>query len=88
LRPLLVSDSGLARRWVQSRPGGRWGPGDWLALVDELRRSPFWPMDLNALRRLVEGLRPSPARAAQRPAPFPPHAALAGTGAVAPAALR
>jgi hypothetical protein len=57
-------DSGLARRWVQSRPARYWDHRDWLALVDELQRSPFWPMDLNALRRLVEELRPRAARAA------------------------
>jgi hypothetical protein len=56
--------SGLARRWVQARRG-RWTHQEWLSLVDGLRQSEFWPLDLGALRQVLEGLLPSaPARAA------------------------
>jgi hypothetical protein len=55
--------SGLARRWVQSRQG-RWGHPEWLSLVGALERSEFWPLDLSALGRLLEDLRPAQALAA------------------------
>lgn len=35
--------SGGPRRWVEARQG-RWDHHDWLALLADLRRSPFWPM--------------------------------------------
>jgi hypothetical protein len=48
-------DSGLARRWLESRRG-RWGDDDWRALVRALSQSEFWPVDLGPLRRLLEEL--------------------------------
>jgi hypothetical protein len=53
------------RRWVQSgRPRywvdahrGRWGHDDWLALLDDLRRSPYWPLDPDAVGRALEEAR-------------------------------
>jgi hypothetical protein len=53
--------SGQARAWVEARRG-RWNHADWLALLEELRRSAFWPMQPDAVglvledekRRLVE----------------------------------
>jgi hypothetical protein len=46
-------ESGQARSWVQARQG-RWGHADWLALLDDLRRSPFWPMDPEAVGLVLE----------------------------------
>jgi hypothetical protein len=37
-------ESGRPRRWVEERQG-RWAREDWLALLEELRQSEFWPMD-------------------------------------------
>jgi hypothetical protein len=45
--------SGLARRWVEARQG-RWGHGDWLALLESLRASGFWPADPASLSRVLE----------------------------------
>ena len=46
-------ESGQARSWVQARRGS-WGHADWLALLDDLRRSPFWPMDPAAVGLVLE----------------------------------
>ncbi len=40
--------SGQPRRWVAAR-AGRWGHDDWLALLEGLRRSEFWPLDADAV---------------------------------------
>jgi hypothetical protein len=48
--------SGLARRWVEDRHG-RWDQEDWLALLDALRASDFWPASPEAVRRVVEEVR-------------------------------
>ncbi len=45
--------SGGPRRWVDARRG-RWDHGDWLRLLDDLRRSPFWPLDPDAVGRALE----------------------------------
>jgi hypothetical protein len=37
-------EAGHPRRWVEERQG-RWAREDWLALLDDLRRSEFWPLD-------------------------------------------
>src|SRR5947209_20209678 len=36
--------SGGPRRWVDARQG-RWNHDAWLALLAELRQSPYWPLD-------------------------------------------
>jgi hypothetical protein len=46
-------ESGQARSWVQARRGS-WGHADWLALLDDLRRSPFWPVDPEAVGLVLE----------------------------------
>ena len=50
--------SGLARRWLEAHRGGR-SRHDWLALLETLRRSDFWPMEEAAIRRVVETFRPA-----------------------------
>ena len=45
--------SGAARRWVETRRG-RWDHADWLALLDDLRRSPYWPLDPAAIGLALE----------------------------------
>jgi hypothetical protein len=45
--------SGLAYLWVSSRQG-RWSHADWTDLVGALQRSEFWPMDLDAVRDVLE----------------------------------
>jgi len=50
------------RRWQESEQGRRWveacqatwDHGDWLRLLDELRDSAFWPLDPEAVGRLLE----------------------------------
>ena len=42
-----------ARGWVEAH-GGEWNHDDWLALLDDLRRSPFWPMDPEAVGLVLE----------------------------------
>jgi hypothetical protein len=42
-----------ARLWVEAHHGA-WGHGEWLELVGLLRDSPFWPLDLEAVGRLLE----------------------------------
>jgi hypothetical protein len=36
---------------------GHWNHQDWLALLDELRRSPFWPMHPDAVGQVLEEVR-------------------------------
>jgi hypothetical protein len=55
--------SGEPRRWAEARPDG-WGPADWRALLDSLRQSEWWPMDPDAVRKLVDEFRPPPVPAA------------------------
>jgi hypothetical protein len=49
-------ESGQARSWVESHQG-RWDHQEWLALLDELRRSPFWPMHPDAVGTVLEEVR-------------------------------
>ena len=49
-------ESGQARAWVEGRQG-RWGHADWLALLDELKRSPYWPMQPDAVGMTLEELK-------------------------------
>jgi hypothetical protein len=46
-------ESGQARAWVEAHQG-RWNHNDWLALLDELKRSPFWPMRPDAVGLTLE----------------------------------
>jgi hypothetical protein len=46
-------DSGGARAWVEKRQG-RWNHDDWLGLLEELRRSAFWPMQPDAVGLVLE----------------------------------
>ena len=45
--------SGQARAWVAAHRG-QWNHDDWLALLDELQRSPFWPMHPDAVGQVLE----------------------------------
>ncbi len=45
--------SGQARAWVEAHRGV-WNHNDWLALLDELRRSSFWPMQPDAVGAVLE----------------------------------
>lgn len=46
-------EAGAAARWVEARQG-RWGHEDWSALLDDLRRSAFWPLDPEQVGHLLE----------------------------------
>lgn len=46
-------ESGQARAWVEARRG-QWGHAEWLALLDELKRSSFWPMEPDAVGQVLE----------------------------------
>jgi hypothetical protein len=46
-------DSGQPWRWVKDRQG-QWGHDDWLALLDSLRHSQYWPLDERAVGELLE----------------------------------
>ena len=48
--------SGEPDRWVECR-GGAWGNGDESALLDELRRSSYWPVARDAVVRTLEAAR-------------------------------
>jgi hypothetical protein len=46
-------ESGKARAWVEKRQGC-WNHDDWLGLLEELRRSAFWPMQADAVGLVLE----------------------------------
>jgi hypothetical protein len=46
-------ESGAAQRWLDSRRGP-WGEADWQALLGQLRTSEFWPLEPQAVRRLLQ----------------------------------
>jgi hypothetical protein len=46
-------ESGQVQAWVEARQG-RWNHDDWLALLEQLKRSPFWPMPPDAVGLLLE----------------------------------
>lgn len=46
-------ESGQARLWVE-RHQGYWNHNDWLALLEELKRSPFWPMNSDSVGLVLE----------------------------------
>lgn len=45
--------SGQARAWVATHQG-QWNHDDWLGLLEELKRSPFWPMHPDAVGQVLE----------------------------------
>lgn len=51
--------SGAPRRWVAEH-GGTWGHNDWLNLVEELRGSGYWPMNLDAVGAALEKCKAAP----------------------------
>jgi hypothetical protein len=46
-------ESGQARSWVEAHKG-HWNHEDWLALLAALERSPYWPMQPNAVGGALE----------------------------------
>ncbi len=46
-------ESGQARAWVEAHRG-RWGHEEWLALLASLERSPYWPMQPEAVGMVLE----------------------------------
>ena len=44
------------RAWVESHKG-QWNHGDWLALLDELKRSHFWPVQPAAVGAVLEEIK-------------------------------
>jgi hypothetical protein len=48
--------SGQPKAWVVAHHG-QWNHDDWLALLDELRRSPYWPMKPDEIGRVLEETR-------------------------------
>lgn len=49
-------ESGQARAWVEGRKGC-WNHQDWLSLLEELRRSVFWPMNTDAVGLALEEIK-------------------------------
>ncbi len=49
-------ESGEPRKWVEARKG-LWNHDDWVALLDALQKSEFWPMDAEAIGRTLEELK-------------------------------
>jgi hypothetical protein len=45
--------SGLPQQWVEARQGA-WNHADWLALVETLRHSEFWPLNLSEVGATLE----------------------------------
>jgi len=46
-------DAGQARVWVEAH-NGDWNHADWLALIEDLQRSPFWPLEPDEVGRTLE----------------------------------
>ncbi len=61
-------ESGEPRRWVQGR-AGQWGHEDWLALLANLQRSAYWPLDPVAVGRVLEEARAEGQRSGGWPGP-------------------
>jgi hypothetical protein len=49
-------ESGEARAWVEGRQG-KWNHPDWLALLESLRRSRYWPMRPDAVGLVLEEIK-------------------------------
>ena len=54
-------ESGQARSWVQARKG-QWNHADWLALLSDLKTSPYWPMQPDAVGQVLEQVKRDLAR--------------------------
>jgi hypothetical protein len=48
--------SGEARRWVEEHDYS-WNHQDWLLLLEDLRKSAFWPMDSNKVGMILENIK-------------------------------
>lgn len=48
--------SGVPFDWVMRHPGG-WNHGDWLGLLEELKKTRYWPMNEAEVGRTLESLR-------------------------------
>ena len=46
-------ESGQPRQWVKAHQGS-WNHDDWLALLDELKHSSYWPMQPDAVGLVLE----------------------------------
>ncbi len=46
-------ESGQPRAWVEAH-NGRWNHEDWLALLEVLKRSPYWPLHPDAVGATLE----------------------------------
>jgi hypothetical protein len=46
-------ESGRPRAWVEAHKG-RWDHDDWLALLEELKRSRYWPLQPDAVGMVLE----------------------------------
>ena len=46
-------DSGQPRSWIEAHQG-QWNHADWQSLVESLRQSDFWPMDLEAVSGVLD----------------------------------
>lgn len=46
-------ESGQARSWVEAH-NGQWNHQEWLALLETLQRSPYWPMHPDEVGRVLE----------------------------------
>jgi hypothetical protein len=49
-------ESGEARAWVEARQG-RWDHQQWLALLESLRRSAYWPMKPESVGLALEEIK-------------------------------
>jgi hypothetical protein len=49
-------ESGWPQRWVEAHHGS-WNHADWLGLLEELRRSAFWPLDPGAVGEVLEAIK-------------------------------
>jgi hypothetical protein len=49
-------ESGQPRAWVEAHRG-QWNHTDWLDLLEELKRSPFWPLQPEAVGEVLEELK-------------------------------
>ncbi len=49
-------ESGKPRAWVEAHKG-RWDHNDWLGLLEELKRSPYWPMQPDEVGMALEDAR-------------------------------
>ncbi len=49
-------ESGQAWAWVEKRQGC-WNHDEWLAFLEEVKRSPFWPMNADAVGMVLEEIK-------------------------------